>query len=99
MREKQAGCGPTGENPSALVSLEFVIEVLKAHRDLYPPVGIMMLAPSGNGVKNRRLLHLWVALRSGKIQWVRFERGLRRRRQMSVSPRAPVDFPPWPLLI
>jgi hypothetical protein len=31
MKEKQAGCDPTGENPSALISLEGGFEVQRVH--------------------------------------------------------------------
>jgi hypothetical protein len=37
MQEKEAGCGPTGENPRQPNSAGIVFEVQKAHRDLDPP--------------------------------------------------------------
>jgi hypothetical protein len=40
MQEKQAGCGPTGENLPAPNSTEIVFEVQKADRDLDPPVHV-----------------------------------------------------------
>jgi hypothetical protein len=37
MQEKQAGCGPTGENSGVPVSTEIVFEVRSHHRMPHPP--------------------------------------------------------------
>jgi hypothetical protein len=52
MQENKARCGPTGENAAERIFLQGVFEVQKAHRDLYPLVGSMMVFPPGNRVKN-----------------------------------------------
>ena len=55
MQETQAGYGPTGENPSALISLGIVFEVQRIHRNPDPPAGWMMVFCPGAGVKDGRV--------------------------------------------
>jgi hypothetical protein len=50
MQEKEAGCGPTGEKPLTLISVEVGFEVQKARWDLDPPVGIAIGAAGPGGI-------------------------------------------------
>jgi hypothetical protein len=52
MQENKSGSCLTGEKSPPPIFAGIVFEVQKAHRDLYPPAGAMMVCRPGNGVEN-----------------------------------------------